>query len=578
MSSRVKKESWNSRIGVILAVAGSAVGLGNFLRFPGQVAQYGGGAFMIAYFISLLILGIPLGWMEWSAGRCGGKKGFYSAAGILNVIWNNPMAKYVGVFCMLCTLFLFTYYSYIASWCLGYAVHFLVGGADFSSVDDARTFWENFIGVHANGSGIGFSLTRVGGFYVTVLLVSFFLIYRGISRGIERYSKFAFPTLIGIAVIVLIRVLTLGTPVPENPENTIGNGLGYMWNPNKVLLQEKVMGSESSEWNTIKEVIGSKSIEAYEGVVAAQPDQFRLKRVTLVAQLARPKLWLAAASQVFFSLTLGFGAVMVYASYTKRDDDLVLSSLSAISANEFAEVSLGGLISIPAAYAFLGASGIAGQSIFGLGFNVLPIVFTGMPLGSVFGFLFFFLLFLGAIAGVLSQLQTGIAFFEEALDIGRRRAVTLVGATMATVCVCVLWFSHDIKVMDTLDFWVGQFLIFTVTMINVIIFGWAWGVDNVYKEVHQGAAFKVPQFFKPIMKYVCPLFLLSIFVLWIILDVIGLGQSGIDYHIVDLIGNSERGPNPVAWLSIGFVVILASFMCLLASRVPRYLNFHKNNK
>ena len=77
-----KREQWGSRIGVILAVAGSAVGLGNFLRFPGQAAQNGGGAFMLPYFISLLILGIPLCWAEWTMGRFGGQHGFNSAPGV----------------------------------------------------------------------------------------------------------------------------------------------------------------------------------------------------------------------------------------------------------------------------------------------------------------------------------------------------------------------------------------------------------------------------------------------------------------------------------------------------------------
>ncbi|MCZ6671229.1 MAG: sodium:calcium symporter, partial [Acidobacteria bacterium] len=69
------REQWGTRIGLILAMAGNAVGLGNFLRFPVQAAKYGGGAFMIPYFISLLILGIPMMWVEWSIGRFGGRHG-----------------------------------------------------------------------------------------------------------------------------------------------------------------------------------------------------------------------------------------------------------------------------------------------------------------------------------------------------------------------------------------------------------------------------------------------------------------------------------------------------------------------
>ena len=87
------KEQWATRIGVILAVAGSAVGLGNFLRFPGNAAQNGGGAFMLPYFISLLVLGIPLCWAEWTMGRYGGTRGFNSAPGIFSVIWRNPAGQ-----------------------------------------------------------------------------------------------------------------------------------------------------------------------------------------------------------------------------------------------------------------------------------------------------------------------------------------------------------------------------------------------------------------------------------------------------------------------------------------------------
>lgn len=81
-----QQERWGSRVGIILAVAGSAVGLGNFLRFPGQAAQHGGGAFMIPYLCALLFLGIPLCWAEWTMGRYGGRKGLHSAPSILGMI------------------------------------------------------------------------------------------------------------------------------------------------------------------------------------------------------------------------------------------------------------------------------------------------------------------------------------------------------------------------------------------------------------------------------------------------------------------------------------------------------------
>src|SRR5688500_17250675 len=91
-----EKDQWGTRLGVILAVAGSAVGLGNFLRFPGQAAANGGGAFLIPYFAALLLLGIPLGWAEWAMGRYGGKKGLHSAPGVLGVFGGRTV-RYLGV-------------------------------------------------------------------------------------------------------------------------------------------------------------------------------------------------------------------------------------------------------------------------------------------------------------------------------------------------------------------------------------------------------------------------------------------------------------------------------------------------
>ena len=90
------KEEWGSKLGVILAVAGSAVGLGNFLRFPGQAAAHGGGAFLIPYFCALFLLGLPIGWAEWAMGRYGGRKGFHSAPMVMGAIGKGAVARYFG--------------------------------------------------------------------------------------------------------------------------------------------------------------------------------------------------------------------------------------------------------------------------------------------------------------------------------------------------------------------------------------------------------------------------------------------------------------------------------------------------
>src|ERR687891_2999343 len=90
------RDAWGTRIGLILAMAGNAVGLGNFLRFPVQAAENGGGAFMIPYFCALIFLAVPLMWCEWAMGRMGGERGHGATPGIFAMLWKHPIAKYVG--------------------------------------------------------------------------------------------------------------------------------------------------------------------------------------------------------------------------------------------------------------------------------------------------------------------------------------------------------------------------------------------------------------------------------------------------------------------------------------------------
>lgn len=572
------KESWNSRLGVILAVAGSAVGLGNFLRFPGQAAQYGGGAFMLAYFISFLIIGLPICWAEWTMGRYGGSKGFNSSPGIFNVLWRNPAAKYLGIIGVIIPVVIYMYYVYIEAWCLGYAVNFLAGNMEFSTVDDSSAFWVHFIGASQDGLALeGFGIRQVGIFLVIAFALNFFLIYRGISKGIELFCKFALPALVLLALVILVRVLTLGAPDAEKPEANVNNGLGFMWNPTKYIVQEQ--NPHTMEWATVREVVDRDSLAAARAEAARQP-QLRLIERGMLEQLSNPQLWLAAAGQIFFSLSVGFGVIITYASYLKKEDDVVLSGLAATSANEFCEVALGGLITLPAAVAFLGVAGLTGAGLgtFDLGFKVLPMVFSEMPAGTLFGFLWFFLLFLAAVTSSISMLQPGIAFLEETLRLSRERSCALLGLITVIGCGMVVWFSADVKVLDTLDFWVGTFLIFVLATLQIVLFSWVFGVKRGFAEAHKGSAIRIPAFFGFIMRYVCPAFLITIFVFWVLQNFFGLSLQSDHVELSGYVKDLFTEPNNVAWLAVGFVIALYIFFALIVSTVKRYQDYQLNDK
>jgi NSS family neurotransmitter:Na+ symporter len=513
------KEGWGSRLGVILAVAGSAVGLGNFLRFPGLAAEYGGGVFMIPYFVSLVVIGIPICWCEWTIGRYGGVRGYNSAPGIFRALLPMRGSQYIGVLALLIPVVIYMYYVYIEAWCLAYAWFYLTGALDLGR-DAARygEFFENFVGVREDGLMTTGGLQPAVLFLIVCFACNFYLIYRGLSAGIERFCTYAMPALIAIAFVVLARVLTLGTPDPSRPDHGVLNGLGFMWNP-------KIPPGE-----------------------------------TLWSVLANPEIWLQAAGQIFFSLSVGFGVILTYASYLRRRDDVVLSGLTASSTNEFCEVVLGGLITIPAAFIFLGADPIqkvAGSSI-GLGFYTLPVIFDFLPAGRLFGFLWFLLLFLAAITSSLSMLQPAIAFIEEGFGLARRASVTLLGFVTATGALFVVYFSKGLTALDIMDFWVGQVCIFVLATITVIVFGWVVGIDRGLELAHQGAAIRIPRVFRFVIKYVSPAYLLAIFGGF-------LYQNAADYaqKVLD-----DRG----ATLTALFLVVVAAFFTLAVHQAGRRWN------
>ena len=459
-----QRESWSTRIGVVLAVAGSAVGLGNFLRFPVQVAQNGGGAFMIPYFIAFLLLGIPLCWVEWTMGRYGGRFSHGSAPGIFQAMWRHPVAKYIGSIGLLGPLLIFFYYCYVESWTLGYAWFSLTGKLTQEPSRESLTlFLRNYQGV-TEGSSVKTAYI----FFLITFAANFGIIYYGVSRGIERVSKVAMPILAVMGVLLAIRVLTLGTPDPAHPEWNVNNALGFMWNPD-------------------------------------------------FKQLAQTKIWLAAAGQIFFTLSVGIGVILTYASYLKKKDDVALSSLSSASTNGFMEVIIGGSVVIVAAAVFFGGMGaqeVAKTGSFGLGFVTMPLIFSKIFGGQFFCLIWFLLLFIAGVTSSISILQPMISFLEDEFGISRRNSISV----LAVVCFIMSQFSiFGIKygLLDELDFWGGTFMLVFFGFIEVMIFAWIFGIDRGWKELNLGSYIKIPKFYKFVIKYVTPLYVGIILVTWL---------------------------------------------------------------
>ncbi|MCJ7485438.1 MAG: sodium-dependent transporter [Candidatus Aminicenantes bacterium] len=466
------REQWGSRIGLILAVAGNAIGLGNFLRFPVKAAANGGGAFMIPYFVAFLLLGIPMMWVEWTIGRMGGVRGHGTTPGMFHIMWKKAPSKYLGALGIVIPFVIVIYYNFIESWCLGYS-WFSVTGKYFGHAnrDAMGKFLRGFQGVESNE--FFSSLAPILIFWGITIALNFYFLYRGISKGIEILAKYGMPLLFIFGIILVVRILTLGTPDPSHPELNVASGLGYMWNPD-------------------------------------------------FSRLGSATVWLVAAGQIFFTLSLGQGIINTYASYVREKQDITLNGISTASTNEFAEVILGGTIAIPAAVIFFGLAEtqvIANEGAFNLGFQALPVIFQKIPLGQIFGGMFFFLLFLAGITSSVAMTQPAIAFLEDEFKWKREKAVIAVFSVLVVMSACVIAF-FKFGFLDELDFWAGTFGLVVFAAIEIVLFSWVFKIKNGWAEMHKGADLKIPKVFKFIMTYITPVYLLVLLGVWTYQDAV----------------------------------------------------------
>ena len=455
------RDRWATKVGLILALAGNAIGLGNFLRFPGQAAAHGGGAFLLPYFVSLLLIALPLMWAECAIGRFGGRYGHGHTAGMLDRLWPHPLSKYIGVFGIFIPFMVALYYIPITSWCLAFSWFSLTGAyEDLTTRAGVGAFLAGFQGWEVNEHFSGRGTLYL--FFLITLGVTVSTLAGGIARGIERLAKIALPLLFGMAMLLVVRVLTLEPPPGAGPDQTVLRGLGFVWNP--------------------------------------QPEA-----------LLNPRVWLAAAGQVFFTTSVGWGIIHTYTSYVRPDEDIALTGLSTVSLNEFAEVVLGGTIAITASVVFFGvvATTSIATSTYDLGFQSMAVVLQTLPGGKLLGALWFLLLFFAGLTSAVAITQPAVALIQEGFAIARTRAAALVGAALLLLSVPVIWWQG---VLDEIDFWAGTVSLLVFGLAEAIIFAWIFGMERGWAEITRGARIEVPRIVGPILKYVTPTFIALILI------------------------------------------------------------------
>jgi len=479
-----KAQSWGSRTGLILAMAGNAVGLGSFLRFTVQSVQNGGGAFIIPYLVCFLLMGIPLLFIEWSTGRFGGRFGNHSTPYILDTMAKGRIWKYIGVFGIFTNIAVASYYCYIESWTMSYVIHALKGTFDGMSQSEVAGFFNSYVDVTESTTGIPYEAIV---FYVLCLLLNTYILSKGLG-GIERVAKIGMPLLIIFGVFLAYRGLTLGTSGASElfPAANAWDGLNFLWTP-----------------------------------------QFD--------SLTNPKVWLAAAGQIFFTLSVGMGTVHCYAAYIKSKDDVALNAVSAGFMNEFVEVVLGSLIVIPIAAGYLGLDWVLQNAGFGMAFQTMPYLFQqwGGVLAILGGVFWFGLLFFAGITSSLAMGTPWMGFMNDEFGWNKNKGAWSFGALALLMGLPTVFFFQQ-GVFDEYDYWAGTVSLVVFAFLETILFAWIFGIKRGWAEINMGADIKVPVAFKYIILCVTPLLLG-----WVLVSSVP--------DIVDKINNEDT--NNKAWFA-----------------------------
>lgn len=445
--TQFERANFGSKLGIILATAGSSVGLGNVWRFPYMAGEHGGAAFILLYIGCVLILGIPCMVSEFIIGR---RAASNTARAYRSLSQGTPwmLVGYLGVL----TGFLITgYYAVVSGWCFQYVYASLLGHLNgspefFTSYFDAfekdpfkPVFWT-----------------------VIFLLVTHFVIVRGVRGGIEKASKLLMP----ILFILLLVLVVSSCMLPDAMK-----GVNFLFKP------------DFSEVNA--------------------------------------DVFLGALGQAFYSLSIGMGCLCTYASYFNRQTNLMKSAVQ-ISVIDSVVAVLAGLMIFPAAFS-VGISPDSGPSLV---FITLPNVFTrafaGMPLlGYIVALGFYALLALAALTSLISLHEVSTAFVQEELRTTRKRAATLITVVCSVIgAVCSLslgkWDFVQVfgkSLFDFLDFFTGQIMLPVGGFLTCLFVGWYLPHKIVRDEFTNNGTLRGRLFHTYLfcMKYVCPVCILLIF-------------------------------------------------------------------
>ena len=458
MENKQTRGSFSGRLGFVLAAAGSAVGLGNIWRFPYLAAKDGGGLFLLVYLVLALTFGFTLLISEIAIGRKTGQSPLTAYKAI------HPKMGWVGILACLVPALILPYYCAIGGWVLKYLSAFVTMQGAAAATD---TYFTGFI--TAQWEPIIW--------FLVYLTATSFVVYKGVNKGIEKFSTVLMPILLVLVCGIAVFSLFLTHTDANGVTRTGLQGLAVYVIPN------------------------------FEGMT--------LKQFFVVLT--------DAMGQLFYSISVAMGIMITYGSYVKKDTDLN-KSVNQIELFDTIVAFLAGLMIIPAVFTFMGTEGMTASGP-ALRVVALPKVFSAMGsvLGGIVGILFFLTVAFAALTSSVSVMEAIVSCFVDKFHMERKKATIVVALITAVVGILVclgynaLYFEailpntpagKNAQILDILDY-ISNYVFMPVVAIATCVFiGWIVKPKTVIEEVtHGGFKFGREKLYVVMVKFITPVLL-----------------------------------------------------------------------
>lgn len=442
------RENWGSKFGFIMAAAGSAVGLGNIWKYPYVVGQNGGAAFIFIYIFCIILVGLPLVLAEIAIGRTTQK----NPIGAFKELTKSNNWSFIGGMGILAGFVILSFYCIVAGWSIGYFIESINGTViSYTQASEAGAHFNELIS----------NPFWVIGYQLIFILVTMFIVVKGIKDGIEKGCKFLMPALFVILLILVVRGLTM---------EGSSAGVEFLLKPDF----SKVTG------NTI----------------------------------------LMALGQAFFSMSLGMGALLTYGSYMNKKDNIPSASISIIVLDVLVAI-LAGVAIFTAVFA-TGQNPGEGPSLI---FQTLPLVFNKMTGGYIFSVVFFFLLIIAAITSSVSLLEVIVSYFVDEKKWTRKKAVLIFGSLSFLIGIpSALSFNvlSDFKIFgltffDLADYFASNILLPLGGLLIAIFVIYKWGIKNAITSLKEGSENLFDSYpfllklWEILLKYIAPVLIIFVF-------------------------------------------------------------------